>query len=148
MCITHGYFQHASQFLSAWEIYFNLVASKWPDAVAIDLTNSKKAASSSGMFKQRAFTDMRDKDSFDTSRQDAAEWSKIMENYMTTSSLDTPLHNSSKTSKTNEIEKPAEKETVEWSVLEPLIAEALELLIRTDDAGLFYEDVRENLPNL
>ena len=133
--MTYAYFQHASQFLSAWEIYFNLVASKWPDAVAVDLTSSKKAASSSGVLKQRAFTDMRDKDGFDTSRQDAAEWSKIMENYMTTSSVDTPLH------KADGIGKLAEEVTVEWSILEPLIGEALELLMTTDGAGLFYEDV-------
>lgn len=139
--MAYEYIQHASQFLSAWEIYFNLVASKWPDSVAIDLTNSKKAASSSGVLKQRAFTDTRDKNSFDTSRQDAAEWSKIMENYMTTSSMDTPLHNDLTSSRPDISEKSVQDATVEWLILEPLITEALELLIRTDDAGLFYEDV-------
>lgn len=112
-----------------------MVAFKWSDAVAINSRNSNKTVDTSGT--------LRNINSYDTSRQDAVAWVKIMENYNSTSSMDNLLPNSAaSSSRADKIEQPVEKATTEKSILEPLIAEALELLIRTDDDGLFYEDVR------
>ena len=56
--------------------------------------------------------------------------------------MDNPLLKTKASKTIMEPNESAAVASVELSVLEPLIAEALELLISTDDNGLFYEEVR------